>query len=59
MAEEKQCDSEKFAAKGQKDKRYNEQPTHKTIHPAKSYLPNIQIIFLREEQFSCQRTRRN
>ena len=53
---ERQCDSEKFAAKRhKKEKRYNEQPTHKTAHSqAPSHKPTLQLA---KEQFSCRRTK--
>ena len=60
---ERQCVNRKFAAKRQKEKkrkrekRYNEQPTHKTAHSqAPTHKPMLQLA---KEQFSCQRTRGN
>jgi hypothetical protein len=40
--------------KTEKEKRYNEQPTHKTAHlQAPTHKPMLQLA---KEQFSCQRT---
>jgi len=55
---ERQCVNRKFAArKTKKEKRYNEQPTHKTAHSqAPTHKPMLQLA---KEQFSCRRTRGN
>jgi len=40
--------------KTEKEKRYNEQPTHKTAHlQAPTHKPKLQLA---KEQFSCRRT---
>jgi len=40
--------------KTEKEKRYNEQPTHKTAHlQAPTHKPMLQLA---KEQFSCRRT---
>lgn len=43
--------------KDRKEKRYNEQPTHKTAHlQVPTHKPTLQLA---KEQFSCRRTTEN